>query len=48
MEAVFAAAFGWVLLGETLSAVQILGCALVLAGILLSQLTVYVFDQAAS
>jgi drug/metabolite transporter (DMT)-like permease len=48
MEAVFAAAFGWVLLGETLSAVQILGCALVLAGILLSQLTVYVFGQAAS
>jgi drug/metabolite transporter (DMT)-like permease len=38
LEAVFAAAFGWLLLGERLAAVQWLGCALMLAGMLLAQL----------
>jgi len=37
MEAVFAALFGWLLLGETLTAPQILGCGLMLAGMLLAQ-----------
>jgi drug/metabolite transporter (DMT)-like permease len=38
MESVFAALFGWWILGEALSAVQLLGCALMFAGILLAQL----------
>jgi len=37
LEAVFAATFGWLLLGEHLSAVQLLGCGLMLAGMLLAQ-----------
>ena len=37
LEAVFAAAFGWMLLGEHLSAVQLAGCGLMLAGMLLAQ-----------
>lgn len=37
LEAVFAALFGWLLLHERLSAVQWLGCALMLAGMLLAQ-----------
>jgi drug/metabolite transporter (DMT)-like permease len=37
LEAVFAAAFGWLLLGERLAAMQWLGCALMLAGMLLAQ-----------
>lgn len=37
-EAVFAAFFGWILLGETLTLIQILGCLLIIAGILLSQI----------
>jgi drug/metabolite transporter (DMT)-like permease len=40
MEAVFAALFGWVLLAEYLSAVQILGCAFMVAGMVLSQVSV--------
>jgi len=37
-EAVFAALGGWLLLGERLSAVQLLGCGLMLAGMLLAQI----------
>jgi len=37
LEAVFAALFGWLLLDERLSAVQLIGCALMLAGMLLAQ-----------
>jgi drug/metabolite transporter (DMT)-like permease len=38
MEAPFAAVFGWLLLGERLSAIQLAGCGLMLAGMLLAQL----------
>jgi drug/metabolite transporter (DMT)-like permease len=38
LEAVFAALGGWVLLGETLSARNLLGCALMLAGMVVAQL----------
>jgi len=38
LEAVFAALGGWLLLGETLSPRGLLGCALMLSGMLLSQL----------
>jgi drug/metabolite transporter (DMT)-like permease len=38
LEAVFAAIGGWLLLGETLSSRGILGCLLMLCGMLLSQL----------
>lgn len=37
-EAVFAALAGWVLLGQTLSARELTGCALVLSAVLLSQM----------
>ncbi|GAB4483450.1 MAG: DMT family transporter [Anaerolineales bacterium] len=37
LEAVFAAFFGWLLLGEILLPLQLLGCGLILAGVLLSQ-----------
>ena len=37
MEAMFAALAGWLLLGETLTAWQLLGCGLMLAGMLLAQ-----------
>jgi drug/metabolite transporter (DMT)-like permease len=37
MEAAFAALFGWLLLGETLTVRQLLGCGLMLAGMLLAQ-----------
>lgn len=36
-EAVFAAAFGWLLLGEALTPLQILGCTLMLVSMLLAQ-----------
>ncbi len=39
LEGVFAALGGWLLLGETLSARGLLGCAFMLAGMLLSQLS---------
>ena len=39
LEAVFAALFGWMLLGETLTAWQMLGCAFMLGGMLLAQLS---------
>lgn len=38
LEAVFAALFGWLLLAETLTTQQLLGCGLMLAGMLLAQL----------
>lgn len=36
-EAVFAALFGWLFLGEALAPLQLLGCAVMLAGMLLAQ-----------
>lgn len=41
LEAVFAALFGWVLLDEYLSIVQLLGCAFMVTGMVLSQVSVY-------
>jgi drug/metabolite transporter (DMT)-like permease len=38
LEAVFAAFFGWLLLGEWLTPLQLLGCALMLGGMVLAQL----------
>ncbi|SKA77912.1 DMT family transporter [Desulfobaculum bizertense] len=38
MEAVFAAVGGWLILGETLSSRALLGCSLMLAGMLIAQL----------
>lgn len=38
LEAVFAAIGGWLLLGETMSLINIMGCALMLAGMLTAQL----------
>ena len=37
-EAIFAALAGWIVLGETMNAVQILGCVLLLGGALMAQL----------
>ena len=37
-EAVFAAVSGWIILGETMSGVQIMGCALLLGGALMAQI----------
>ncbi len=37
MEAVFAALFGWLLLNESLATVQLIGCGLMLTGMLLAQ-----------
>jgi drug/metabolite transporter (DMT)-like permease len=45
MEAVFAAIGGWLILGETLSTRGLLGCTLMLSGMLLSQLSAYIFRQ---
>ena len=39
MESVFAALFGWLLLRETLTAAQIAGCALMLGGMFLAQVS---------
>ncbi len=41
LEAVFAALTGWLVLDERLSVVQLLGCGLMLAGMLLAQVGVY-------
>jgi drug/metabolite transporter (DMT)-like permease len=38
LEAVFAALGGWMILGETLNARGLTGCALMLGGMILSQL----------
>ena len=43
LEAVFAAVGGWLILDETLSMRGSFGCALMLAGMLLSQLRTYIF-----
>lgn len=40
LEAVFAAVFGWLLLGEYLTFIQLVGCGLMLSGMLLAQLGV--------
>jgi drug/metabolite transporter (DMT)-like permease len=45
LEAVFAALGGWLILGETLSARGLLGCSLMLTGMLLSQLRTYIFRK---
>jgi drug/metabolite transporter (DMT)-like permease len=42
LEAVFAAFGGWLILGETLSSRGLIGCSLMLAGMLLSQLRTYI------
>jgi drug/metabolite transporter (DMT)-like permease len=42
MEAVFAAFFGWWLLGEKLSPVQLIGCGIMFAGMLLAQAPVLI------
>lgn len=39
MEAPFAAIFGWMLLGEQLTPIQLAGCGFMLAGMLLAQIT---------
>jgi drug/metabolite transporter (DMT)-like permease len=41
LESVFAALGGWLVLGEVMSARSLLGCALMLGGMLLSQLYGY-------
>lgn len=38
LESVFAALFGWLLLGQTLSARELFGCAVMFTAIILSQL----------
>jgi drug/metabolite transporter (DMT)-like permease len=45
LEAVFAALGGWVILGETLSPRGLLGCGLMLLGMLLSQLQPIIFPN---
>ncbi len=40
LESLFAALFGWLILGEALSPLQLLGCGLMLTGMLLAQLPV--------
>lgn len=46
MEAVFAAIFGWLVLGEMLTALQLLGCGLMFSGMLLAQAPVLVRARA--
>lgn len=45
LESVFAALGGWLLLGELLSARALVGCSLMMAGMLLSQLHAFVFRR---
>jgi len=45
MEAVFAAMGGYLLLNETMTGRQFVGCALILAGILISQLWIYMMNK---
>lgn len=45
LEAVFAALGGWIVLGETLSLRGMAGCVMMLAGMLSSQLRVYLFNR---
>ena len=44
-EAVFAAIGGWIILGEILSTRGLIGCALMLAGMLMSQLHSFIFKK---
>jgi drug/metabolite transporter (DMT)-like permease len=44
-ESVFAAFFGWLLLGEMLGPLQLLGCGLILAGMILAQARAFVRDR---
>jgi drug/metabolite transporter (DMT)-like permease len=46
LEAVFAALFGWFLLGEILSGVQLLGCGLMMGAMLVAQLSATRSDEA--
>jgi len=46
LESVFAALGGWMMLGETLSVRGIAGCALMLSGMLVSQLQAYIINPA--
>jgi len=46
MESVFAALGGWLLLDELMSGRQILGCALMLAGVIISQLWTVMVEPA--
>ncbi|MFO7749054.1 MAG: DMT family transporter [Desulfobacteraceae bacterium] len=48
LESVFAALGGWLILGEILSGRALAGCALMMAGMLLSQLYPYVFKKRAA
>ncbi len=45
LEAVFAALGGWIILKETLSLREIVGCALMLGGMLLSQIQAYLSER---
>ncbi len=45
LEAVFAVLGGWLILGETLSERGLLGCSLMLTGMLLSQIRTYIFKK---
>jgi drug/metabolite transporter (DMT)-like permease len=38
LEAVFAALFGWIILGELLNVVQVVGCCLIFVGVIITQL----------
>ena len=40
MEAIFAALCGWLLLNERMNSSELLGCALVLAGVIISQIPI--------
>ncbi len=46
LESVFAAFFGWLLLGERLGALQLLGCGLVLVAMLLAQIPILLRQRA--
>ena len=48
MESVFAALSGWLALGETLTEQQLVGCALMFAGMLLAQLPSFVSNDAST
>jgi drug/metabolite transporter (DMT)-like permease len=45
LESVFAAIFGWLILRENLSGIQIMGCVLMFAGMILAQLPVKNYPQ---
>jgi len=45
LEAVFAALTGWCILGETMSATAIIGCIIMLTGILVAQINIFKWFQ---